>query len=146
MKVIYSINRFTFLLIKLHFLSYKNRLKNFIHIFPKNDETMVKNFNISKEIYTIGTWQGSLFKIFNIKIEVSKYAYSLSTSFSKGHDSTEQTTHTELRHVIPNYTRLCNTHRLHVNHHPNILPLDLCFFLRLFDSECFISLPKSIQK
>lgn len=55
MMVIYSINRFTFLLIKLHFLSYKNRLKNFIHIFPKNDETMVKNFNRSKEIYTIGT-------------------------------------------------------------------------------------------
>lgn len=54
MMVIYFINRFMFLLIKLYFLSYKNRLKNFIYIFLKNDEMMVKNFNISKEIYIIG--------------------------------------------------------------------------------------------
>lgn len=54
MMVIYFINRFMFLLIKLYFLSYKNRLKNFIYIFLKNDEMMVKNFNRSKEIYIIG--------------------------------------------------------------------------------------------
>lgn len=54
MMVIYFINRFMFLLIKLYFLSYENRLKNFIYIFLKNDEMMVKNFNRSKEIYIIG--------------------------------------------------------------------------------------------